>query len=153
MSQATADDFGTVLAAGRLNGDSRDDLAIGAPSKKVGTVLSGGGVTILYGSTSGLTSTNSQIWVQSSPGVPGIDELADRFGSDLLISALRGASRTGLSIAIGGEDVGRVRDAGAVTVMLANSSRLSSAGSKTWSESSPGVPGLAAGQDLFASLR
>jgi hypothetical protein len=47
----------------------------------VGTVVSSGGVTVLYGSTSGLTATNSQIWVQSSPGVPGIDELADRFGS------------------------------------------------------------------------
>jgi hypothetical protein len=152
-TQPTADSFGAVLAAGKLNGDSRDDLAIGAPAKNVGTAVSSGGVTILYGSTSGLTATNSQIWVQSTPGVPGIDEPADRFGSDLLISALRGASRTGLSIGVGGEDVGQVRDAGAVTVLLANNSRLSSAGSKTWSENSPGVPGLAVEQDFFASLR
>ena len=152
VTQATADGFGAVLAAGRLNGDSRDDLAIGAPSKKVGTAISAGGVTILYGSTSGLTSTNSQIWIQSSPGVPGIDELADRFGSQLLISPLRGTSRSGLSIGIPAEDVGRVRDAGAVTVLFANSRRLSSAGSKTWSESSPGVPGLAVEQDFFGTL-
>jgi hypothetical protein len=110
-------------------------------------------VTILYGSTSGLTSSNSQIWIQSSPGVPGIDELADRFGSQLLISPLRGTSRSGLSIGIPAEDVGRVRDAGAVTVLFANSRRLSATGSKTWSESSPGVPGLAVEQDFFGTLR
>jgi hypothetical protein len=100
-------------------------------------------VTILYGSTSGLTSTNSQIWVQSSPGVPGLDELADHFGSDLLISALRGPSMSGLSIGIGGEDVGQARDAGAVTVLSPNSGGVSSAGSKTWSANSlPRSPGL-----------
>ena len=80
QTQATYDRFGTTLASGRLNSDSRDDLAIGAPYKNVGATLAGGGVTVLYGSSTGLTATNSQIWVQSSPGVPGIDEPGDLFG-------------------------------------------------------------------------
>jgi hypothetical protein len=32
-TQARADGFGAVLVAGKLNGDSRDDLAIGAPDR------------------------------------------------------------------------------------------------------------------------
>ena len=47
------DGFGTALAAGDLNKDGRDDLAVGVPNKDVGEALSTGGVTMLFGSAQG----------------------------------------------------------------------------------------------------
>ena len=82
------DFFGKALATGDLNNDGRVDLAIGARGEHVNSVLSTGGVTVLYAAASGdgLTATGSQIWVQSSPGVPGLNETSDHFGEALVIS-------------------------------------------------------------------
>ena len=55
---------------------------------------------MLYGSSRGLTATGSQIWTQDSPRVPGINERGDGFGTALLISALRGKTGSGLTVAV-----------------------------------------------------
>ncbi|MGQ5634276.1 MULTISPECIES: FG-GAP and VCBS repeat-containing protein [unclassified Streptomyces] len=49
------DSFGYDLAYADFNGDGYDDLAVGTPDEKVGTDTNGGGVAILFGSSSGLT--------------------------------------------------------------------------------------------------
>jgi FG-GAP repeat len=45
----TPDHFGLALAAGDLNGDGRDDLAVGAPEESVGSARHAGAVNVLYG--------------------------------------------------------------------------------------------------------
>ena len=50
VSSGGADEFGAALAAGRLDGDSYDDLVIGAPGRSGGT----GAVFVLRGSATGL---------------------------------------------------------------------------------------------------
>ena len=148
------DNFGYTLAAGDLNRDGRDDLAIGSPNKTVGAARSTGGVTILYGSTAGLTASGSQIWTQDSPRVPGVNETYDGFGSALLISALRGRSGNGLTIAVPSESVGSTRPlAGVATVMFGISSGVTANGAKIWSQSSPGVAGAAEAGDCFGYPR
>ena len=144
------DGFGFALAAGDLDGDGRDDLAIGSPWKNVG-VSRTGGVTILYGSSSGLTASGSQIWTQSSAGVPGVSETGDEFGSALLISRMGGPAGWGLTIGIPYEDVGTKADAGAATVLFGGpgAGGMTAAGSKTWSQESAGVPGPAEKNDWF----
>ncbi|MFD8807076.1 FG-GAP and VCBS repeat-containing protein [Streptomyces sp. NPDC059597] len=47
--------FGESEAYGDFNGDGYDDLAVGAPSEKVGSDTNGGTVALLWGSKSGLT--------------------------------------------------------------------------------------------------
>ncbi len=96
---ANGDRFGRALAAGDVDGDGRDDLAIGAPNDPVG-----GRVTILYGSATGLTATGAQRWSQGSPGVPERNEPPDRFGaasprrtSDGPAGATSRSARTGRS--------------------------------------------------------
>jgi VCBS repeat protein/FG-GAP repeat protein len=148
------DDFGSVLAAGDLNKDGRDDLAVGAPNKDVGAATSTGGVTMLYGSISGLTAAGSEVWTQDSPRVPGENERLDRFGSGLLISALRGSTGNGLTIAIPRESVGSTRpEAGVATVLFGITSGLTANRAQLWSQSSPGVPGAAEAGDCFGYPR
>src|SRR5256885_154011 len=54
------DGFGSVLAAGDLNGDGRDDLAIGVVNEKLGIVGGAGAVNVLYGGAGGLSATGNQ---------------------------------------------------------------------------------------------
>ena len=148
------DDFGSVLAAGDLNKDGRDDLAVGAPNKDVGAAQSTGGVTMLYGSSGGLTAAGSEVWTQDSPRVPGANEQLDRFGSALLISALRGRTGNGLTVAVPRESVGTTRpEAGVATVLFGITSGLTANRAQLWSQSSPGVPGAAEEGDCFGSPR
>ncbi len=58
------DHFGWALAAGDFNGDGFDDLAIGVPDEDISTISNAGGVQVMYGSASGLTTTNNKLWHQ-----------------------------------------------------------------------------------------
>ena len=37
-------------------------------------------MAVLHGAPDGLTSEGAQSWHQGSPGIPGINEVSDRFG-------------------------------------------------------------------------
>ncbi|MEV6811641.1 FG-GAP-like repeat-containing protein [Micromonospora sp. NPDC051296] len=77
--------FGSALAAGDINGDGRDDLAIGAYGEAIGTIREAGAVTVLYGGTGGLTATGAQQLHQNQAAVPGAAERLDHFGWTLAI--------------------------------------------------------------------
>ena len=106
------DDFGAALAAADLDGDGRDDLAIGARSEDIGSVVNAGAAFALYGSDSGLTAVGAFVTAQDRPGVPGTPEAADVFGFALAASAGR------LGVGIPGESIGDVEDAGAVLALV-----------------------------------
>src|SRR5262249_39123758 len=62
------------IAKGDFNGDGFGDLAIGVPFEDTGGAVDAGAVIVIYGSASGLTTTDltrpaSQFWSQNSPGV------------------------------------------------------------------------------------
>jgi FG-GAP repeat len=77
------DMFGNALTTGDFDNDGFADLAAGAPFEDVGTLIDAGAVSILYGSTAGLTTTGSRIFTQDTPGVPGTAEDEDHFGAAL----------------------------------------------------------------------
>ena len=56
-----------------FDGDSRADLAIGAPWDKVGGATAAGAVNVIYASAEGLTPANSQVFAGPpvSPDQPG----------------------------------------------------------------------------------
>jgi hypothetical protein len=74
--------FGRTLAALDINGDGRDDLAVGIPSEDVGNKIDVGRVAILRGTPNGLTSKRSYLISQAGT-VAGKPESLDRFGSAL----------------------------------------------------------------------
>jgi hypothetical protein len=143
------DRFGAALAAGDLDGDGTDDLAVGAPGEGLGTTAAAGSVTILYGGQAGLSATGSRSWTQATSGVPGTAEKYDTFGASLSAANYGRSGAEDLAVGVPGEDAGSAADAGMVNVLYGRSSGLSAASAQGWSQSSTGVLGTAEKLDSF----
>jgi hypothetical protein len=142
------DDFGAALAVGNFNGDRFADLAIGAPGENNGA----GAVHVLYGSASGLTATGSQQWTQASAGISDDPEPGDHFGATLAAGNVNSSTPADeLIIGVPDEDLGAVRDAGIVQILKGSPSKLTGAGSQTFSQDSANIPDAAEAGDRFGS--
>jgi hypothetical protein len=105
------DQFGAALVAGRFNGDGFWDLAVGAPGEDVGRDGSAGAVILLFGSKDGLRAGPPKALIQKNP------EPGDRFGSSLAVGEISGPAGAELVVGAPGETIGRVRGAGAATIV------------------------------------
>ncbi|MEE1837698.1 FG-GAP and VCBS repeat-containing protein [Streptomyces sp. SP17KL33] len=86
------DAFGDAISAGDVNGDGYRDLAIAAPGESVGSRAQAGGVHVLYGGSSGLTTKNSQWLARDTAGVAGDLSTGEYFGHTI---RLRDTDRDG----------------------------------------------------------
>ena len=103
------DRFGKAVVSADFNDDGFDDLAIGAPEEDVGSQRDAGAVHVLFGSSSGLRGSGSQLLTRSP-------EPNDLFGASLAAAALDADLFGDLVVGAPGESVGTVRGAGAVNV-------------------------------------
>lgn len=117
------DEFGTSLAAGDFDGDGYADLAIGAPKEDIGSRNDAGMVTIIYGSSSGLTNAGDQEWHQDKAGIKGVAETNDFFGAALATGDFDNDGYDDLAIGIP-EENGDATNTGAVGVLFGASSGL-----------------------------
>jgi hypothetical protein len=67
----TRDQFGGGLAAIRVRSSSRDDLVVGSPGEGIGTTSEAGTISLIPGSSSGLTASHSQSFNDSTSGIQG----------------------------------------------------------------------------------
>jgi hypothetical protein len=74
--------LGRSLVAGDYGRSGRDDLVIGVPRETHHGVNHAGLVTVLYGTTSGLTTTRAQVWSPATTGVRG--SAATRYFAEVL---------------------------------------------------------------------
>ena len=142
--------FGGALAAGDLNGDGQDDLAIGVPGEDPGGLHEArGAVLALYGTADGLSATGARTWTQDSGGVPGVAEPFDAFGAPLAIANFGRSAAEDLVIGVVWEGIGQRGNAGMVDVLYGRASGLSGRGAQGWSQASAGIKGVAERDDNF----
>jgi FG-GAP repeat len=124
------DFFGSALAAGDLDGDGIDDLAVGVPFESVGTVESAGAVNIVYGSPTGLNGGRaSALFHQDVAGIGSSAQPFDQFGASLAIGDFNDSGVSDLAVGVPGEAVGAVQAAGAAHVLFGRTAGVSGASS------------------------
>lgn len=123
-----ADDlFGSALAVGDINGDTYADVAVGAFGEDNGTAKDSGSVTILFGSATGLKTSNAKSYTQNTTGVPGTSETGDAFGMTVRLTDLDKNGKADLVIGTGYEN-----GYGAITVLKGTASGLTTTGAKSF---------------------
>ncbi|WP_172386193.1 FG-GAP and VCBS repeat-containing protein [Streptomyces sp. MNP-20] len=159
-SDEPGDAFGGSVAAGDVTGDGRADVAVGAPGETLGapSVRGAGGVVVLRSGARGLG--NGHAVHQDTPGVPGVGEAGDAFGSSVRLKDVTKDGRADLAVGAGGEDIGSGsaarRDAGAVWVLRGSSGGVTASHAASFNGSDVGVrlpagaggPGRAFGETL-----
>jgi hypothetical protein len=124
------DGFGISLAAGDLNHNGADDLAVGVPAENstVG-MRDTGAVNVIYGrKPDGLSAVGNQIWNRLRPNA----RANDKFGDALAIGDYNGDGPADLAVGIQGEDPG---NSGAVNVIYGTTGGLMQTSRQNWTES------------------
>ncbi len=118
QAQSENDYFGGALAAGDINGDGRDDLAVGEHGALVDGKDRAGAVTLLFGSATGITTANNKLITQLTSNVDTDPEVGDNFGKALVIADFDGTGFADLVIASPNEsDSSGHAQAGMITII------------------------------------
>jgi hypothetical protein len=146
-----------VVAQPDFNRDGFADLAVSIACEDVGGIVDAGAVSVLYGSSAGLSVTGgpgAQFWTQDSPGILDQVETADEFGHVLITGDFNADGYDDL-VAHSREDLEvptLLVDAGAVQIIYGGPNGLASnagPGNQFWTLDSPNIKGVAARGDLF----
>ena len=111
--------FGSSLAAGDFDGDGIGDLAVGAPDESYDGVRQAGAVSVIYGGSSGLSTSDHTVWRQSDRFVMGgdLNNEDDNFGTALAAADFNGDGHDDLAIGTPRDNWGGKRDSGTVNVL------------------------------------
>ncbi len=128
--------FGNDLSVADVNGDGYADVAVGTLHEDIGSADIAGSVTVLRGTSAGLTGTGAQSFTQNTAGVPGTAETADRFGAAVRLSDLNGDGKADLSVSADGEN----HPAGAVYHLRGSASGITTSKAISFGPGSVGLP-------------
>lgn len=111
------DELGWALAAVDVDGDGHDDLAAAAPGESISTIDDAGIVHVFHGSPTGVVVDGNITLHENTPGVPGVPEAHDRFGTSLDGGDFDGGGVGDLAIGVAGEAKGSRTASGVVQVL------------------------------------
>jgi hypothetical protein len=129
------------LAAGDFNDNDVADLAVGAAGEAVGSAGGAGAVSVLYGSSGGLTASGGQLFTQ----VGGSPEIGDQVGSALAAGDFNNNGSADLAVGAPFEAVASAGGAGAVSVLYGSVGGLTASGGRLFTQ----VGGTVEANDLF----
>jgi hypothetical protein len=121
--------FGSALAAGDVDGDSHDDLLMGAPGDGLTDV---GRIYLKRGSPSGLTTLGNELFGQGFLG--GTNDDDDQLGKVIALGDVDGDGVLEIAFGVPDKDVGTGEDAGMVYVTRAFGPRVFADGFESGSE-------------------
>lgn len=84
--------------------DRYDDLAIGIPYQAIEAIVNAGGVSVLYGHSTGLSVVgkfDDQFWNMDSQGIEGTATVDDEFGTSLTAGDFNGDGYQDLTVSAG----------------------------------------------------
>jgi hypothetical protein len=145
----TGDWFGYAVGTGDFNGDGFDDLITGVPLEDVGGIADAGGANVIYGTLTGLSASGNQFWDQNSTGISGGAEAGDDFAFAVSAGDFDGDGFDDAVFGVPGEDIGKVKDAGATAVIYGKATGLDDPGNDLWDQDSSGIGGVAEAGDIF----
>jgi len=147
------DGFGRALAAGDFDNDGFADLAVSVPGEGVGDKDRIGAVSIIRGSSSGLTSAGDQFWTQDSTGILDVAEPGDGFGVSIAAGDFDNDGFADLAAGAPQETIGNTdeRHQGAANVLYGSSSGLTATGNEFWHQDVSGIESGAEENDFFGS--
>lgn len=144
------DNFGLSLAAGDLNDDGNEDLAIGVPKENFGSKSNVGLVTVVYGATD--RSLDNAVTVsQNTEGVSGSAEEDDLFGAALWIDNVTLDSHGDLIVGVPGEAIGSKTGAGMIHLIPGKDTGLDTAFEFSLTQTQMPVGWAVEAGDLFGS--
>ena len=145
---AAGDRFGNCLAAGDVNNDGCDELAIGLPYEDAIALPDAGAVQLFYGSANGLTIANNFVFWDSQV-LNGWLEQNDYLGSALAFGYFDDDPYMDLAVGAYGNSAGAVDNAGTVTVIYGSAAGLNLDDAEEFSQANALLNGTAASADYF----
>ncbi|MFE6752177.1 esterase [Streptomyces sp. NPDC057684] len=133
-----------------FNGDGYEDVLVGAPGATVSGKKGAGLVTVQYGSSRGIGTTNVARFSQSTSGVAGAAETGDAFGKAVATGDLDGDGYDDAIVGIPGEDIGTTTDAGGLAILWGSKAGLTGAASD-WLETQEPTAGEKFGTGVTAA--
>jgi hypothetical protein len=132
-----------------FDGDGYADLVIGVPYENVSSTTDAGSVSVVYGTSTGLSGIGDEYWVQDY--LDGSDsETYEYFGRALAIGDFDGDGYFDLAVGVSYEDVGSVNQAGAVNIIYGSASGgLTTSGNQYWNQDEESMAGAAEEDDHF----
>ncbi|MFE0105323.1 esterase [Streptomyces sp. NPDC059009] len=133
-----------------FNGDGYEDVLVGAPGATVSGEKGAGLVTVQYGSSRGIGTSDVARFSQSTAGVAGAAEAGDGFGKAVATGDLDGDGYDDAVVGIPGEDLADKADAGGVAILWGSKNGLSGADSD-WLQTQEPTAGAQFGVGLAAA--